>query len=171
MNRIVVFLLLVLSPPCFAKEKPRIVIQVLKSQASTYQRNIFVPGTRGSSQTNCNTNGSAINTGIVTTGSATTNCSTTGTAATGPYVRTKTIAQEYVGASMPDGRKVVLWCQQGFRKCDALAPGRYWAEVDGNSLFIYVPDLSGRAHKVKYKAVTVEPPSLPSPSLSAPSRP
>jgi hypothetical protein len=102
------------------------------------------------------------------TGAADANCSTTSTPGVAPHEVTRTIAQEYVSAALPDGRKVVLWCQEGFRKCAALAPGAYQAEVNGNALSVYVPDLSGKEHKVKYKAVMLEPAALPD-STPAPS--
>lgn len=52
---------------------------------------------------------------------------------------------------------MTLWCQEGFRHCDNLQPGQYEAEIDGNALFVYVPELSGKERKVKYKAVSVQP--------------
>lgn len=157
MKKTIILFVILATTPAFAKNKPTITIQVLKSQASTYQRSVFIPGQRGRSETNCNTMGNATEIGSTTYGTANTNCSTTTTPGRAPGISTRTVEQEYVGAVMPDGRKVVLWCQQGFRKCSALAPGSYQAELDGNSLFVYVPELSGREHKVKYKAAMVEP--------------
>ena len=40
--------------------------------------------------------------------------------------------------------------------------GAYSAEVDGNTVWIYIRDLSGKESKIKYKAVTVEPSAAPS---------
>ena len=68
---------------------------------------------------------------------------------------------------------MTLWCQVGFRHCDNLQPGKYEAEIDGNALFVYVHDLSGKEHKIKYKAVSVQEASaaLPPQSDSAPTAP
>jgi hypothetical protein len=55
---------------------------------------------------------------------------------------------------------VTLWCQEGFRKCDNLQPGKYEAEIDGNALFVFIHDLSGKEHKIKYKAVSVQETSV-----------
>jgi hypothetical protein len=158
--------ILLATTPLFAKDEPRITIQVVKSQASTYQRSHMVSGRTSTSYTNCNTlgnvNGTATSYGTGTTnvnafGNSNTNCTTTTNPGTPPHEVTRTITQEYVGALLPDGRKAVLWCQEGFRKCLSLAPGPYQAEIRGNALFIYVPELSGKERKVKYKAVMVDP--------------
>lgn len=58
---------------------------------------------------------------------------------------------------MADGTHVTLWCQVGFRQCVSLKAGSYSAEVDGNTVWMYIRDLSGKEHKVKYKAVSVDP--------------
>ncbi len=151
------FLLMFSSAHCFGKDHPRITIQVVNSRAASYQRNVYVPGQRGHSETNCNTMGNATLTGTTAYGSANTNCSTTTTPGRAPQIATRTVAEEYVKALLPDGRNVVLWCQQGYRKCLPLAPGSYEAQIDGNALFIFVPELSGKERKVKYKAVMVDP--------------
>ncbi len=148
--------------PAYAKDKPTIKIQVLGSQASTYQRSIVVPGRQGTSQINCSTIGNANETSsgygtANTTANSNTNCSMTSTADTPPRTVTREIEQENVSALLPDGRQVMLWCQQGYRQCLYLQPGQYEAEIDGNALFIIVPELSGKERKVKYKAVSVEP--------------
>jgi hypothetical protein len=159
-------LILLATTPLLAKDKPRITIQVVKSQASTYQRSYVVAGRKSTSYTNCNTlgniNGTATSYGTGTTNvnasaNSNTNCTTTTNPGVAPHEVTETIAQEYVGVLLPDGRKAVLWCQEGFRKCLSLAPGQYQAEVSGNALFVYVPELSGKERKVKYKAVIVDP--------------
>jgi hypothetical protein len=53
---------------------------------------------------------------------------------------------------MPDGAHVTLWCQTGFRRCVSLPAGSYSGEVKGNTVWMYVADLDGTEHKVKYKA-------------------
>lgn len=149
----------------FAKEKPRITIQVVNSEASQRQYTYTTPGRKGTAQTNCTTNGTANGTindygvGPIQTqsnGSANTNCTTTTTAATPPQTVTRYITQEHVSAILPDGRHVILWCQQGYRRCDDLQPGSYEAGIDGNSLFVFVHELSGKERKIKYRAVSVE---------------
>jgi TPR repeat protein len=74
---------------------------------------------------------------------------------------------------LPDGRQVTLWCQEGFRQCDNLLPGKYESEIDGTAVFVFVHDLSGKEHKIKYKAVGVqEMAAAPLPqSTSAPAAP
>jgi len=57
---------------------------------------------------------------------------------------------------MADGTRVTLWCQAGLRKCVSLQPGSYSAEVDGNTVWMYVRELSGKERKIKYKAVSVD---------------
>jgi hypothetical protein len=165
MRSMAAILLLTGCVAAFAKDKPTIIIQVLGSETSQRQFTRTIPGRSGTAQTNCTTNGTSSGTisdygvGPIQTqsnGSADTNCTTTTTAATPPQSVTRSITQEHVSAVMPDGRHVVLWCQNGYRHCDYLLPGKYTAEVDGNALFIYVPELSGKEHKIKYKAVVVQ---------------
>ncbi len=148
-------------PPALAKEKPRITVQVVGTQTSERQYTYTIPGTAGTSTTNCNTNGngsvygttngSTIN-GTVDTNS-TTNCTTTSQPGTPPSTHVSSIAQEHVRAIMADGTHVTLWCQAGFRRCASLQPGYYSAEVKGNTVWMYAHDLSGKEHKIKYKAV------------------
>jgi len=165
MRSLVASLLLILSIGAFAKDKPRITIEVVNSETSQREHTRTMPGRRGTAETNCNTNGTTNGTindyGIGpirtnSTGSANTNCTTTTTAATPPQTRTVSITQEHIYAILPDGRHVTLWCQQGYRHCDNLQPGKYEAEIDGNALFVYVPELSGKEHKIKYRAVSLQ---------------
>jgi hypothetical protein len=142
-----------LSTPTFGKDNPTITVNVVNTQASTRQFNYTTPGTAGTSNTTCITNGTAIDSGNVTNINANTNCSTTSTPGTPPQTYTHSIAQEHVFAIMPDGAHVTLWCQAGFRHCYYLQPGSYTAEVKGNSLWMYVHDLSGKERKIKYHAV------------------
>jgi hypothetical protein len=145
--------LLSLTSIALGKDNPTITVKVVDTQASTRQFSYTTPGTAGTSNTTCDTNGSAIDTGNITNINANTNCTTTSTAATPPQTHVRSIAQEHVFAVMPDGSHVTLWCQAGFRHCYYLQPGSYTAEVKGNSLWMYAHDLSGREHKVKYHAV------------------
>ncbi len=151
------------SPPTSAnkKEKPRIIVEVVETQTSQHQFTTTIPGTAGTSDTTCNTNGNGsvygtsnggtVN-GTVNTNS-TTNCTTTSQPGTPPATLNESITQEYVRVIWPGGTHVTLWCQAGFRKCFTLAPGRYQAEPKGNVVWIYANDLSGKEHKLNYKAV------------------
>jgi hypothetical protein len=154
-------LVLSLATTTVAKDKPRITVEVVGTQSSERQYTYTVPGTSGTSSTNCNTNGNGSvygtsngnsNNGTINTNS-TTNCTTTSRPGTPSTTGVRSIAQENVRVIMPDGQHVTLWCQAGFRACAGLRPGNYSAEVKGNSLWIYAHDLSGKEHKVKYKAV------------------
>lgn len=169
MRSVATALLFVCGVVAFAKEKPRVTIQVLGSEASQRQYTRTIPGRKGTSQTNCTTTGTSNGTindygvGPIQTNSnssADTNCTTTTTAATPPQTVTRYITQEHVNAVMPDGRQVVLWCQEGFRRCDSLQPGEYQAEIDGNAIWVIIHELSGKERKVKYKAVSVQEASL-----------
>jgi len=165
LGSLAVTLLFVSSSAAFAKDKPRITIEVINSEVSQKQYTYTTPGRKGTSETNCNTNGTTNGTindygvGPIqtnSTGNANTNCTTTTAAATPPRTYVRSITQEQVSAILPDGRQVTLWCQAGFRRCDDLRPGKYEAEIDGNSLFVFVHELSGKEHKIKYKAVSVQ---------------
>ena len=174
-----VTLLSVSSNAAFAKDKPKITIEVVNSETSQRQYTYTTPGRNGASQTNCNTNGTTHGTvtdyGVGPTQinantNANTNCTTTTTPSTPPQTNVRSITQEHVSAILPDGRQVTLWCQEGFRHCDNLLPGKYEAEIDGNALFVFVHDLSGKEHKIKYKAVSVREASAAQPpqQVSAP---
>lgn len=160
-----VFVLTVLSVTAFAKDKPKIIIEVVNSETSERVYTYTTPGKKGKSETSCDTNGTTNGTvsdsGIGPTQinantNANTNCTTTSTPATPPQTHVSSTTQEHVSAILPDGRHVILWCQNEFRRCDYLQPGKYTAEPDGNVLFVYVHDLSGRAHRVKYRAVRLQ---------------
>jgi TPR repeat protein len=165
MRSITATLLLLCAVAALAKEKPRITIQVVNSETSQRQHTYTTPGRKGTSQTNCNTagttNGTITDYGVgpiqtQSNGNANTNCTTTTTAATPPQTVTRYITQEHVNAILPDGRGVVLWCQEGFRKCEYLQPGEYQAEIDGNALWVVVHELSGKERKIKYRAVSAQ---------------
>ncbi|MGA2569474.1 MAG: tetratricopeptide repeat protein [Terracidiphilus sp.] len=177
--RLVPILGLFLADAAFAKDKQKITIEVVNSETSQRPYTYTTPGRKGTSETNCNTNGTTNGTvadyGVGPTqinanSNANTNCTTTTTAATPPQTHVGSITQEHVSAILPDGRQVTLWCQEGFRHCDNLLPGKYEAEIDGNALFVFVHDLSGKEHKIKYKAVGVQEASAAQPSqqVSAP---
>jgi hypothetical protein len=141
-----------LMPSASAKDKPTITIEVVDSQ--TWQRDVAIHHS-GYAQTNCNTNGSTNGTvsdsgNVYATTSDTTNCSTTSSPA---YTTHREITQESIHAIL-NGQHVLLWCQNGFRKCSALQPGTYQAEPDGkNAVKIYVYSLVTHEEigKLKYR--------------------
>jgi hypothetical protein len=152
--------ILVASPlSVIAKDKETLQIEVVGTDA--WQRDVAIhhAATAGTSDTNCNTNGSvdATTYGNTTNGSvnATTNCTTSTTPGTPAYTSHYAIQQESVHAIL-NGQHVTLWCQAGFRKCANLAPGTYTAEADGDkSVRIYVYSLISHKlmGKVKYRLV------------------
>jgi hypothetical protein len=149
---IVVVIVVVSCSAMLGKEKPTITIQVVDS--NTWQRQFDIHHNGTASQTNCdtnaNTNGTVNDSSVYTTTNATTNCTTTpGSPA---YTTHGSIAQDTTHAIMPDGTRVLLWCQAGFRKCSTLAPGTYQAEADGdNALRVYVFSLVTHKPKGKIK--------------------
>src|SRR6266403_1165013 len=140
---------LCLASAAFAKDKPRVTVQVVETETSERRSSYVVPGTDAKSTTTCNK--SAIDTDSTST------CTTTARPATPPTTQVRSIRQENVEAIMADGTHVTLWCQAGFRQCISLKAGYYSAEVDGNTVWMYIRDLSGKEHKVKYKAVSIDP--------------
>lgn len=153
------FACIVLTVTAFAKDRPTLQLEVVGTDA--WQRDLAIrhAATSGSSNSNCNTNGSvdATTYGNTTSGSvnATTNCSTTTTPGSPAYTTHQPIQQETVHAIL-NGQHVTLWCQAGFRKCANLAPGTYTAEADGDkALRIYVYSLITHKlmGKMKYRLV------------------
>ena len=137
-----------------AKNPHQVVkVQVVTSKGSQRQFSYLLPGTQGTSNTNCYTNATGMSIGDDTSVSGTTNCTTTTSPGTPATTVVRSIPQEHVYAVMPDDSHVTLWCQSGFRRCSYLQPGFYDAEIKGNSLFVHTHDLSGKEFKVKYHAV------------------
>jgi hypothetical protein len=158
-------LVLCLASAAFAKDKPRVTVQVVDTETSERQSSYVVPGTDAKSTTTCsksasqtvygNDNGRTVKEAVDTDSTST--CTTTAQPATPPTTQVRSIRQENVEAIMADGTHVTLWCQAGFRHCISLKAGYYSAEVDGNTVWMYIRDLSGKEHKVKYKAVSIDP--------------
>jgi hypothetical protein len=141
-------------PKAMCKDKPTITIQVVDTQ--TWQRQYTIEHAGSPSQTSCNSNGSTNGTvdgtgGVYATTNTTTNCTTTPGAA--PYSEQRSITQESIHAIL-NGQHVLLWCQNGFRKCAALAPGTYQAEPDGNNavkIYVYSLVTHQEIGKIKYR--------------------
>jgi hypothetical protein len=149
----------------FAKEKPRVCVEVIDTQTSERQTSYVVAGTDAKSITTCDKstsqtangrdNGRTVKEAVDTNSTST--CTTTSRPATPQTTQVRSIRQENVEAIMADGTHVTLWCQVGFRQCVPLKAGHYSAEVDGNTVWIYIRDLSGKEHGIKYKAVSIDP--------------
>ena len=158
-------MVLCLASAAFAKDKPRVTVQVVETETSERQSSYVVAGTDAKSTTTCNKstsetvygkdNGRTVKEAVDTDSTST--CTTTARPATPPTTQVRSIRQENVEAIMADGTHVTLWCQAGFRQCISLKAGYYSAEVDGNTVWMYIRDLSGKEHKVKYKAVSIDP--------------
>lgn len=151
-------LLFGLTQRIWAKDKPTVTIEIVTSRSWTRDVPIQHSGT-SSSTTNCDTNGttngSVNDANVSATTNATTNC-TTNTTTNPAYTSHAYINQESVRAILPDGQHVVLWCQNGYRKCFGLAAGPYTAEIDGDkALRLYVHSLTTHKlmGKVKYRIV------------------
>jgi hypothetical protein len=110
----------------------------------------MIPARASQSATNCTGNASAVGYGGVATANGNSNCVTTTTPGSPARTAVGAIAQANVKAIMADDRRIVLRCQAGFRACHPLEPGRYEAELDGNNLWIFGHDLSGKEHKGKF---------------------
>lgn len=137
-----------------AKDKPKVTIKVVDSQASERAYTQYIPGTPGNSTTGCNSNATVYGSGGTATANGTTNCTTTTNPGSSARTVQRAIQQEHVRAIMPDGKHITLWCQAGFRRCSALSPGSYLAELSGNTVWIEGVDLDGvTKHKVKYRFV------------------
>lgn len=148
---------LILPLMAFAKDHPTFQLEVIGTDA--WQRDIAIrhAATAGSSDTNCNTNGSvdATTYGNTTTGNvnATTNCTSTTTPGSPAYTTHHAIQQESVHAIL-NGQHITLWCQAGFRKCANLTPGTYTAEADGDKavrIYVYSLITHKLMGKMKYR--------------------
>jgi hypothetical protein len=150
---------IVLTVTAFAKDRPTFQLEVVSTDA--WQRDLAIrhAATSGSSNSNCNTNGSvdATTYGNTTNGSvnATTNCTTTTTPGSPAYTTHQAIQQESVHGIL-NGQHVTLWCQAGFRKCANLAPGTYAAEADGDKavrIYVYSLITHKLMGKMKYRLI------------------
>jgi hypothetical protein len=140
-----------------AKDRPTFQIEVIGTEAWERDLAIHHAASAGSSDTNCNTNGSvdATTYGNTTSGSvnATTNCTTNTTPGTPAYTTHRAIQQESVHAIL-NGQHIMLWCQAGFRKCANLTPGTYTAEADGDKavrIYVYSLITHNLMGKMKYR--------------------
>jgi|GEM_PF-1093445 len=172
------WLVLLLVLPAFAKDRPTITIRVLGSSAWNRPHTIILPGSPGTpsqSSTNCNTDATAQDYGSMTSINGRTNCTTTttpGEAPTPPTAITREIPQVELHALMPDESQVVLWCQVRLRNCQNLLAGKYAAEVEKDSVWVYVTSYAEspkygadgkqlprktKADRIKYRIVSSTP--------------
>jgi hypothetical protein len=125
----------IMLPPLIgqAGDKPQFTLEVVKAIQTERESSYYVPGTPSQSRTTCN--GSSTDLG--TTGTLSTNCTTT--TSPGSASRTGEVLRysEDMRVVMPDGSQLVLWCQEGLRTCLHLAAGRYQAERDKDTVWIY----------------------------------
>ena len=159
-NIVCITIVIACSMAVLAKDKRTFQIQVVGTDAWERDLAVHHAGSNGSSNTDCNTNGSVNTTtnGDYTNGSvsATTNCTTTTTPGTPAYVTHRSIQQESVHAIFPGGQHVTLWCQAGFRKCANLTAGTYEVEADGDkAVRVYVYSIVSHRlmGKMKYRVV------------------
>ena len=139
-----------------AKDKPTIKIRVVETQSSIQETTRQIPGKAEEATTKCVTQPPVgpgqLDPGIILgTPGGTTTCKTTTTPAVAPRDRVISTEQENVFAVMPDGKHITIWCQRGFRRCASLDAGTYVAQVDGDTVLMQVPDLSGKMQKIKYR--------------------
>jgi len=136
---------LCLASAAFAKDKPRVTVQVVETETSERQSSYVVPGTDAKSTTTCNKSASETvygkDNGPHGQGSGRyrqhldlhDHCAASHAADhPGPVD-----SSGNVEAIMADGTHVTLWCQAGFRQCISLKAGYYSAEVDGNTVWMY----------------------------------
>ena len=158
-QRFAVIVCLVLPLTVWAKDHPKIQLEVIGTEAWQRDMALHHAATTGTSSTNCDTNGTVDSTsyGTITSGNinATTSCTTTTTPGAPAYTTHYAIQQESVHA-MLNGQRVTLWCQAGFRKCANLAPGTYTAEADGDKavrIYVYSLITHKPMGKIKYRLV------------------
>jgi hypothetical protein len=117
----------------YADKKPQFVLEVVKAVQTEQARSYYIPGTPSQSRTTCN--GTSNDHGTTSTLNA--DCATTTTPGSAPYSGTRFSYSEDMRVIMPDGSHLTLWCQQGFRRCIHLAPRKYWAEQEKDTVWIY----------------------------------
>ena len=126
--------LIVLLPALgYAEKKPQFVLEVVKAVQTEKSRSYYVPGTPSRSNTTCN--GASTDSG--TTSNLNADCTTTTTPGNAPRSGTRLTYSEDMRVIMPDGSHLTLWCQEGFRTCIHLGPGKYSAERESDTVWVY----------------------------------
>lgn len=145
---------LFLTSGVIAKEKPKIAIRVVSAEIVQQEYVATTAAVAGTSSTGCRTSktlGDAIATGIPV---GTTQCETESTPGKPAEKVLQSLPETHVRVILPnadDGKKVILWCRKDIlSRCEVPAAGVFRAEVSGNTVWIYVPDLEGKEHKIRY---------------------
>jgi hypothetical protein len=128
-----VLLVVLLAAPGYAGEKPQFMLEVVTAVQTEQAYGYTVPGTPSQSRTNCN--GTSIDSG--TTANLNADCATTTTPGSPARSGTRYGYSEDMRVIMPDGSHLTLWCREGYRICLHLAAGKYWAERDKDTVWIY----------------------------------
>ena len=116
-----------------AGQKPQFVLEVAKAIQSEHASSYYVPGSPSQSRTSCN--GTSNASGNTSTLDA--NCTTTTSPGSPARSGTRYVYSEDIRVIMPDGSHLTLWCQEGYRTCLHLAAGKYSAERDKDTIWIY----------------------------------
>jgi hypothetical protein len=127
-----------------ARDGPLVKIEIVESLASErhYARN--VPATEGRSATNCNNTAIGSQQGNTTVANGSSNCTTSTTPGRPARTIDETIPQVHIRIVMADGRHATLWCQSGFRHCENLTAGLYYAGIKRDAVWVRLADLSGK---------------------------
>jgi hypothetical protein len=134
MRTTVILLILLLSIKSgFAAKRKAFQIEIVKAEQTLRTSTYTVPGTPSRSDTKCG--GTAETTGTTSTVNA--DCQTTTTPGQAPASGAMYHYAEDIRVVMPDGSHLTVWCQQGLRACLHLKAGKYWAERDGDKIWIY----------------------------------
>ena len=132
-------------------DKPPIRIQFEKTETVKREYSYQIPGGPSRSTTNCNANATGTGGGPVATASGQSNCTTQTTPGTPTTTSRKIATQVHVRVLLPDGRRFTVSCQRGFRRCEQLEPASYDASLDGDSVWIFTHDMSGKEYGIKFK--------------------
>lgn len=127
-------LLIVLLPSIgYAGQRPQFVLEIVKTTQTELASSYYTPGTPSQSHTSCN--GTSVNSG--STGTLDADCTTTTSPGTPARSGTRYSYSEDMRVIMPDGSHLMLWCRAGYRTCLHLAAGRYTAERDKDTVWIF----------------------------------
>ncbi len=113
-------------------------VKISVVETMTSQKNFSLPirGTPTTATTDCDSNY--------------THCSTTITPGSDPTRLDFSLGQVYVKAVLPNGQRIMLWCQAALRNCAKLEPGQYDADIKGKTVWLDVVYPNGMIVKIKY---------------------
>lgn len=157
----------------FAKDKPRITINVVRVDVMKSQEAVDVPPTKRKTSSTCAATLSDPYPGALGTSTANSNCETTTTPGSPASTQLVTVRRSFVRIIFPDGSKdgkhVTLVCKPGFftptirgaaggrggpiaERCRIPDPGAYEAEVSGNNVTVVSHNLEGKEQKDTFTA-------------------